>query len=62
MAIAVERDGRIRGLRGTLIHDHGAYTARGVNVPYGSVAALTLAYVVRRCTSTSSSPSRTRRR
>ena len=46
MAIAVERDGRIRGLRGTLIHDHGAYTARGVNVPYGSVAALTLAYVV----------------
>ena len=46
MEIAVERDGRIRGVRGTLVHDHGAYTARGVNVPYGSAAALTLAYVV----------------
>ena len=27
---------RILGVRGALIHDHGAYTARGVNVPYGS--------------------------
>ncbi len=46
MEIAVDRDGRILGLRGSLIHDHGAYTARGVNVPYGSAAALTLPYVV----------------
>ena len=46
MEIAVDRDGRILGLRGTLIHDHGAYTARGVNVPYGSAAAITLPYVV----------------
>ena len=30
------REARILGIRGTLIHDHGAYTARGVNVPYGS--------------------------
>ncbi len=29
-----------------LIHDHGAYTARGVNVPYGSGSALTLSYQV----------------
>ena len=39
MEIAVEADGRIRALRGVLIHDHGAYSARGVNVPYGSAAA-----------------------
>jgi carbon-monoxide dehydrogenase large subunit len=44
--IAVEADARIRGVRGTLIHEHGAYTARGVNVPYGSAAALPLAYKV----------------
>lgn len=46
MEIAVDRDARILGLRGRLIHDHGAYTARGTNVPYGSAAALTLPYVV----------------
>ena len=44
--IAVGSDARIRGVRGTLIHDHGAYTARGVNVPYGSAAAMPLAYSV----------------
>ena len=45
MEIAVDGEGRILGLRGDLVHDHGAWTARGVNVPYGSAAALTLAYV-----------------
>jgi carbon-monoxide dehydrogenase large subunit len=44
--IAVDADARIRGVRGTLVHDHGAYTARGVNVPYGSAAAVPLAYNV----------------
>ena len=33
-------------MRGSLIHDHGAYTARGLTVPQGAVAALSLAYVV----------------
>ena len=46
MEIALDDQARILGLRGELIHDHGAWTARGVNVPYGSAAALTLAYVV----------------
>jgi carbon-monoxide dehydrogenase large subunit len=46
MEIAVDNDARILGLRGKLTHDHGAYTARGVNVPYGSAAAITLPYVV----------------
>lgn len=46
MEIAVDQEGKILGLRGALIHDHGAYTARGVNVAYGSAAAITLPYVV----------------
>lgn len=46
MEIATDMQGHILGIRGTLIHEHGAYTARGVNVPYGSGAALTLPYIV----------------
>lgn len=44
--LAFDDEGRILGVRGSLIHDHGAYTARGVNVPYGSMSALPLAYEV----------------
>jgi carbon-monoxide dehydrogenase large subunit len=44
--IALDADGRILGVRGSLLHDHGAYTARGLTVPQGAVAALSLAYVV----------------
>ncbi len=44
--IAVDNDARILGLRGTLIHDHGAYTARGVNLPYESAQTVTLPYDV----------------
>lgn len=45
-SLALAADGKILGLRGTLIHDHGAYTARGLTVPQGAVAAMSLAYVV----------------
>lgn len=44
--IALDNDGKILAVRGTLLHDHGAYTARGLTVPQGAVAALTLSYVV----------------
>lgn len=44
MEMALDADGGIRGLRGSLVHDHGAYTARGLNVPYGSGSVLPLAY------------------
>ncbi|MDB5599805.1 MAG: hypothetical protein JWN71_1849 [Xanthobacteraceae bacterium] len=44
--IAYDHDGLILGVRGLVLHDHGAYTARGVNVPYGSLSALPLAYEV----------------
>jgi carbon-monoxide dehydrogenase large subunit len=33
---AVDRDGRLLAVRGTMIHDHGAYTPYGVNLPYNS--------------------------
>lgn len=32
MELAIDNDGKILGVRGSMIHDHGAYTARGVNV------------------------------
>ncbi len=42
--IAVDNDAAIKAVRGALLHDHGAYTARGLNVPYASGIALPLAY------------------
>ena len=46
MEVAVDDDGRLQGVRGMMIHDHGAYTARGTTVAYGAAASLTLAYEV----------------
>ena len=44
--IAVDGEARILGVRGALIHEHGAYTARGVNLPYESAQTVTLPYEV----------------
>ena len=44
--IAVDDAARILGIRGTLTHDHGAYTARGVNLPYELAQTVTLPYDV----------------
>jgi carbon-monoxide dehydrogenase large subunit len=44
--IALDSDGKILGVRGAMVHDHGAYTARGLTVPQGAAAALSLAYRV----------------
>ena len=44
--IAVDGEAKILGVRGTIIHDHGAYTARGVNLPYNSAESVGLAYDV----------------
>jgi aerobic carbon-monoxide dehydrogenase large subunit len=46
MEIAVDGDARIRGLRGRLIHDQGAYTPQGVNCPYNAATAATGTYIV----------------
>jgi carbon-monoxide dehydrogenase large subunit len=44
--VAVDRDARLLGIRGSVIHDHGAYTARGVNLPYNSAENVPLGYEV----------------
>jgi carbon-monoxide dehydrogenase large subunit len=44
--IATDDAGKILGVRGEMLHDHGAYTARGVNLPYESAQTVTLPYIV----------------
>lgn len=46
MEIAVDAYARILAVRGSMIHDHGAYTARGLTVPQGSATAVVLPYEV----------------
>jgi carbon-monoxide dehydrogenase large subunit len=46
LEIAIDDEGRIVGIRGTLIHDQGAYALQDVNLPYNSASALTGPYVV----------------
>ncbi len=44
--IAFDEQGRVLGLRGEIIHDHGAYTARGINLAHNSAETVPLAYGV----------------
>ncbi len=44
--IAADGQGRVLGIRGEIIHDHGAYTARGINLAQNSGEALTMGYEV----------------
>jgi carbon-monoxide dehydrogenase large subunit len=44
--IAADADGRVRGVRGRLIHDLGAYALQDVNLPYNSASTLTGPYMV----------------
>jgi carbon-monoxide dehydrogenase large subunit len=44
--IAADPDGRVRGIRGRLIHDIGAYALQDVNIPYNSATTLTGPYMV----------------
>jgi carbon-monoxide dehydrogenase large subunit len=46
VAIAVDRIGRIRGLRGTMIHDNGAYLPWGIIAPYIAATTFPGPYVV----------------
>jgi len=46
MEMAFDGDGHILAIRGSLVHDHGAYTARGLNIPYSSSVTLPLPYNV----------------
>jgi carbon-monoxide dehydrogenase large subunit len=49
LEIAVDGDARVRGIRGSMIHDHGAYTARGINVAFEAMQTLTMSYNVPAC-------------
>jgi carbon-monoxide dehydrogenase large subunit len=44
--IAVDREAKILGIRGRLIHDQGAYTPQGINLPFNSATAVTGPYIV----------------
>jgi aerobic carbon-monoxide dehydrogenase large subunit len=44
--IAVDRDAKIRGVRGRLAHDQGAYTPQGINCAYNSATSVTGPYVI----------------
>jgi carbon-monoxide dehydrogenase large subunit len=44
--IAADAEGRIRGVRGRLVHDIGAYALQDVNIPYNSATTLTGPYIV----------------
>jgi carbon-monoxide dehydrogenase large subunit len=44
--IAVERDARILGIRGRLVHDQGAYTPQGINCAYNASTSVTGPYIV----------------
>ena len=44
--IALDKSGKILGVRGTMIHDHGAYTAQGITLPYNAIACIPGPYKV----------------
>lgn len=47
--VAADGDGKLLGIRGSIIHDHGAYTGRGINLAANSAETLTMGYVVPTC-------------
>src|SRR5262249_41746275 len=44
--VAFESAGRLRGVRGRMIHDEGAYTPQGINLPYNASTALPGPYML----------------
>lgn len=44
--MALDPEGHVLGIRGKMLHDHGAWTARGLNVPYASGMMMPLIYNV----------------
>jgi carbon-monoxide dehydrogenase large subunit len=46
IAIALDADGKVLGIRGRLLHDLGAYALQDVNLPYNSATTLTGPYIV----------------
>jgi carbon-monoxide dehydrogenase large subunit len=46
LEVAFDGNGRVLGLRGDLIHDQGAYTPQGLNLPYNASTGVTGPYIV----------------
>jgi carbon-monoxide dehydrogenase large subunit len=46
LQIAVDRDARVLGIRGKLLHDTGAYTIQDPNIPYNSASTMSGPYAV----------------
>jgi carbon-monoxide dehydrogenase large subunit len=44
--VAFEDDGRLLGVRGRMIHDEGAYTPQGINLPFNASTALPGPYIL----------------
>src|SRR3546814_16987484 len=46
VSIAVDEQARILGIRGSMVHDQGAYNPQGINCAYNDVTAVTGTSVV----------------
>jgi aerobic carbon-monoxide dehydrogenase large subunit len=46
LEVAFDDAGRLLGVRGTLIHDQGAYTPQGINLPYNASTGLPGPYIL----------------
>ena len=46
LEVAFDDDGRLLGVRGRMIHDEGAYTPQGVNLPFNASTALPGPYIL----------------
>ena len=46
LEVAFDDDGRLLGVRGQMIHDQGAYTPQGINLPYNASTALPGPYIL----------------
>jgi carbon-monoxide dehydrogenase large subunit len=44
--MATDTEGRILGVRGTLVHDHGAFTAGAINLPQNAASSMLGPYMV----------------
>jgi aerobic carbon-monoxide dehydrogenase large subunit len=46
LEVAFDGDGRVLGVRGELVHDQGAYTPQGLNLPYNTSTGVPGPYIV----------------
>ena len=44
--VAVNKDGRLLGIRGKLLHDQGAYTPQGINLAFNAASSISGPYIV----------------